>query len=292
MKSMTGFGQAQAGDGRFEVAVTARSVNSRHLDLVFRLKEEYRAAEAPLRELASGLLSRGRVELAVEIRPVSVGLVEVTVRAAVVRALHRASAELVAEGMVSPTLTLGELLRLPEAVEVRTGENAWDEAAQALLLAVARQALGELNEAREVEGRKLALPLGERIDTLTALVARLDSLRPVVLAEAAENLKRRIASLLGSLPVDEQRLAQEVAVLADRGDVSEEVDRLAAHLQLFRDLMNEPGPVGKRLDFLTQEILRELNTLGAKCRHKEVSPVLLEAKNLAEQLREQVQNLE
>ncbi len=292
MKSMTGFGQAQGGDGRFEVAVTVRSVNSRHLDLAMRLKEEYRSAEAPLRELVGGVLVRGRVEFQAEIRSVGPIVAEVVVRSEIVRALHQSSATLVAEGLVSPELTLGDLLRLPEAVEVRSGSSPWDEAALELLLTVTRQALEALIAARAVEGTQLGLVLGQKLGALAELVACLDTLRPAVLAEATENLRKRLATLLAGQPIDEQRLAQEAAVLADRSDVSEEIDRLGAHLKLFRDLMAEEGAMGKRLDFLTQEIARELNTLGAKCRHKDVAPLLLEAKSLTEQLREQVQNLE
>ena len=292
MRSMTGFGQAQADNGRYSVAVTLRSVNGKFLDLVVRLRDEYRAAEAPARDLLAGELARGRVEAGLEIRPLAVGKVVVEVRKDVVRALHQASASLIAEGLVGAELTLGDLLRIPEAVEVRAAEADWQPADLDLVLSVIRLALAELVSARVLEGAKLRAALLERLAALEGLAERLEPLVPAAQQEAAEALRRRIQTLLGTVPVDEQRLAQEVAVQADRADVREELDRLKVHLQHFREVVDQPGAVGKRLDFLVQEIFRELNTLGAKCRHPEVTRLLLDAKTLGEQIREQAQNVE
>lgn len=292
MRSMTGFGQGQGENGRYAVAVTLRSVNGKFLDLVLRLRDEYRAAEAPLRELLSAALARGRVEAGLEIRPLTAGRAVVEVRQEIVRALHQATAPLIAEGLVSSGLTLGELLRVPEAVAIRPAELDWQPADLELVLSVAGLALAELVSARAHEGAKLRAALLERLEALEAIAGRLEPLVPAAQQEAAEALRRRLAALLGAVPVDEQRLAQEVAVAADRADVSEELDRLRLHLQHFREVMDQPGALGKRLDFLVQEIFRELNTLGAKCRHPEVTRLLLDGKTLGEQLREQVQNVE
>lgn len=292
MRSMTGFGQAQSDNGRYSVAVTLRSVNGKFLDLVVRLRDEYRAAEAPVRDLLAGELARGRVEAGLEIRALAAGRAVVEVRKDVVRALHQASASLIAEGLVGAELTLGDLLRMPEAVEVRTAEADWQPADLDLVLSVTRLALAELVSARVLEGAKLRGALLERLAALEGLAERLEPLVPAVQQEAEEALRRRIQTLLGTVPVDEQRLAQEVAVQADRADVREELDRLKVHLQHFREVVDQPGAVGKRLDFLVQEIFRELNTLGAKCRHPDVTRLLLDAKTLGEQIREQAQNVE
>ncbi|HSG41362.1 MAG TPA: DUF1732 domain-containing protein, partial [Thermoanaerobaculia bacterium] len=124
------------------------------------------------------------------------------------------------------------------------------------------------------------------------VVARLDALRGPVREEIAATLQKRLSELLGKQPIDEGRIAQEAAVLVDRSDVSEEIDRLGSHLDHFRAVTRESGGAGKRLDFLTQEIFRELNTLGAKCRNAEMTRAVLDAKVLCEQIREQVQNVE
>lgn len=292
MRSMTGYGQAQEDNGRHTVSVTLRGVNGRYLDVVLRLREEYRAFEGDLRELVTARLDRGRVEVGVEIRPLEPD-VRVEVRQEAARALRRAFAELAEEGVVEGGLAPGDLMRLPAVVEVRPAELAWDEEADGALLArVAGAALGEMIEAREREGRQLVQILGERIGALEELARELRSLQDDVRREMADNLRARIEELLGRVPVDETRLAQEIAVLTDRSDVREELDRLEAHLESFREILGGPGPAGKRLDFQAQELFRELNTLGSKCRSSEVVQKVLDAKVIVEQIREQVQNLE
>lgn len=291
MRSMTGFGQGRAESGRYAVAVTLRAVNGRFLDLALRLRDEYRACEAPLRELLSGALLRGRVEVAVDVRP-RAAQPALEVREELVRGLYRACRGLIEEGLVSSGLTLGDLLRLPEVLAPPAGGGSWEAQDDEVVLAAVRQALDELQAARGLEGGKLQAALGERLDALAGIVGQLDGLREVARQEVAAGLRRRLEQLLGDRGLDETRLAFEVALLAERSDVGEEMDRLRAHLAHFRQVMAEQGALGKRLDFLVQEIFRELSTLGAKCRHGEVTRLVLDAKVLAEQLREQVQNVE
>jgi uncharacterized protein (TIGR00255 family) len=143
-----------------------------------------------------------------------------------------------------------------------------------------------------MEGANLAAVMEERTRALGVIVARLDTLRAPVREELGSALRRRVEELLGGQNLDEVRVAQEVALLVDRSDVSEEIDRLRSHLDHFRSILRDAGPAGKRLDFLTQEIFRELNTLGAKCRNAEMTRAVLDAKVLCEQIREQVQNVE
>jgi uncharacterized protein (TIGR00255 family) len=292
MRSMTGFGQARDESPRYAVAVSVKAVNGRFLDLVLRLRDEYRASEAPLRQRLAGELLRGRVEVNVDVRPLGPRRAAVEVHAEVVRALHEAFGGLVTAGLVAGDLTVGDLVRIPETFEVRPLEEAWGAADQELLLAVAERALAEAVAARGLEGEKLAAALAERIDGLAAMTARMGTLRAAVQEEAAASLRRRLGELLGERGIDEARLAQEAALLTERSDVGEELDRLAAHLEHFRTVMADDGAIGKRLDFLSQELLRELNTLGAKCRNPEMTRLVLDAKVLAEQLREQVQNVE
>ena len=158
---------------------------------------------------------------------------------------------------------------------------------------MAREAVAQLVASREKEGASLVAAMEEKLRGVEEAVQRLDALRGPVREEMAASLKRRLDELLGGQPLDEARVAQEVALLVDRSDVSEEIDRLRSHVEHFRAVMREKtGPRGKRLDFLTQEIFRELNTLGAKCRNAEMTRAVLDAKVLCEQIREQVQNVE
>ena len=296
---MTGYGQGSASGERHQVSVSLRSVNGRFLDLVVRLDESYRGLESPLRALLEGQLRRGRVEVNVDVRPLQALPARVTIQTGVVEALHRAWHDLADRGLVASELTLGDLLRLPEVVSIQLETDQMGEAEQALALAAAHTALLQLVEAREQEGEQLARILGERLAELVQAAAKLRARAPAVREDLRASLERRLQELLVPRPghadaraVDEVRLAQEVALLVERGDVTEELDRLDAHLAHFGELLSADGSLGKRLDFLSQEILRELNTVGSKCRDAEMARTVLDAKVLCEQLREQVQNVE
>lgn len=292
MKSMTGFGQASGGNDRHEARVAIRSVNGRYLDVNLRMKEEYRHLETRLRRLVEARLDRGRVDLTVDIRPRQALEATVDVQMEVVRALHAASHQLLAKGLVASELSVGDLLRLPEVLRVRVEEDELWESDRELLDEVTGRALDELIAARAQEGGHLA----EALDGLVSELGEAVELLGEQVAGVREGLRRalreRLEELLSGAAVDEDRLEQEVAVLVDKSDVTEEVDRLATHLEHYREVMGQGGPVGKRLDFLTQEILRELNTVGAKARDATVTRTVLDAKILCEQLREQLQNIE
>ncbi len=208
------------------------------------------------------------------------------------RAAHAATQRLVEDGLVVNGLAAGDLLRIPEAFRVEIAAEAWNEEDDALLLRVTRDAVAQLVAGRETEGASLIAVFTEKLAALEEVVGRLDALRGPVRDEMAAALRRRLAELLGGQGLDEARVAQEAALLVDRSDVSEEIDRLRSHLEHFRGVAREAGPSGKRLDFLTQEIFRELNTLGSKCRNAEMTRAVLDAKVLCEQIREQVQNVE
>ena len=292
MRSMTGYGEASGRNACRSVTVALKAVNHRFLDVQLRLSDELRASEAALRELLARELVRGRIEARVEVRAAGQRESAVEVDGDLVRAVHAAVRELLDAGVLTGGLTAGDLLRMPSALRVASAAEGWVEHDEELLLSTAAAALTQLTAGREAEGAGLAAVLEERLVALDATVALLEALRGPALEESAAALRRRVAELLGGTPLDEARVAQEVALLADRGDVSEELDRLRSHLGHFRTVAAEAGATGKRLDFLTQEILRELNTLGAKCRNAAMVRAVLEAKALCEQLREQVQNVE
>lgn len=292
MRSMTGYGEASGENARYGITVSLRAVNHRFLDVQLRIGDELRSSEAALRDLLGKEVSRGRVEARVEVRPVAERKAEVQVNMGVVRAAHAAIHQLVEAGLVERGLSAGDLLRLPEAFRVDVGSEAWGPEDHELLLRVAGEAVAQLVAGREREGANLVAILGERLNGLGEVVTRLDALRGNVREETAAALQKRLAELLAGQPVDEARMAQEVALLVDRSDVSEEIDRLRSHVEHFRAVTREPGATGKRLDFLTQEVFRELNTLGAKCRNAEMTRAVLDAKVLSEQMREQVQNVE
>jgi uncharacterized protein (TIGR00255 family) len=292
MRSMTGYGEASGESSRHGVAVSLRAVNHRFLDLQVRIGEELRGSEAAVRDAIGREVTRGRVEARVEVRPLAERKATVQVNMGIIREAHAAVHQLAEAGLVERGLAAGDLLRLPEAFRVDLAAEEWTQEDEGLLLAVVGAAVAQLVAGREKEGASLAATMEEKVRGLEETVSRLDGLRAPVREEIAAALHRRLAELLGGQPLDEARMAQEVALLVDRSDVSEEIDRLRSHVEHFRAVTREPGATGKRLDFLTQEIFRELNTLGAKCRNAEMTRAVLDAKVLCEQVREQVQNVE
>ncbi len=291
MRSMTGFGQASGESERFRMTVTLRGVNHRFLDLSLRLRDELRRQEPALRELIAGRLWRGRVEVSVEVAAFASRQVEVSIDRDVAPNLKALADELRDAGVISGELAFGDLLRLPEVVRLEIRDPDWTANDRHLLLELTTAALDQLIAARELEGEKLVAALEQRLDGLGRLAAELTQRWRKLPGELAASLRRRVSELVDQGP-DPDRLAQEVAYLVDRSDVSEELDRLRSHCDHFRSIMSQDGSAGKRLDFLTQEILRELNTIGAKCRDSEMTRRVLDAKGLCEQLREQVQNVE
>jgi uncharacterized protein (TIGR00255 family) len=292
MRSMTGYGEASAENARHGITVSLRAVNHRFLDLQLRIGEELRGSEAALRDAIGKEVSRGRVEARVEVRSVAERRASVQVNMGVIREAHVAVHQLVDAGLIDRGLSAGDLMRLPEAFRVDLESEEWTPEDEELLLQAARGAIAQLVAGREREGASLVAIMDEKLRAVEEAVARLDALRGPVREEMAAALKRRLAELLAGQALDEARVAQEVALLVDRSDVSEEIDRLRSHVEHFRAVMREGAAAGKRLDFLTQEVFRELNTLGAKCRNVEMTRAVLDAKVLCEQIREQVQNVE
>lgn len=302
MRSMTGFGQARGDNASHAVTVTLRGVNHRYLELRLRLNDEYRHSESDLRQLLTAEMHRGRVEAVVEVRSSGEREARVEVHRGVVRAAHAALHQLVEEGLIARELTAGDLTRLPEALTVEVAPDRWSDEDHELLLVVAGEALERFVASRCTEGDKLLEVLAGRAEQLAGHVDELGRRQGSSLEQAATALAERVDRLVTALRpgqeevIDPQRLAQEVALLADKADISEELDRLGAHLDHFRELLEGTGDaqrgIGRRLDFLLQEIFRELNTLGAKCRNSDMTRTVLDAKGLCEQLREQVQNVE
>lgn len=289
---MTGYGEAAGENDRFRVSVTLRAVNHRYLDLVLRGLESRRELESRVREELSGRLARGRVEAIFEVTSVASRSARIDVDEGLVQSLRRLCDSLADRGWISAELEFRDLLRLPEVVAFQMQEPDWRPQDQDLLMRLTAEAADRLLAARSTEGRQLSRALEERCDQLAALVGELRVQRDGRVEEMARQLEQRIVEVLdGRLP-DEVRLAQEVAFLVDRSDVVEELDRLGSHLEHMRSVMAGEGSLGKRLDFLAQEVFRELNTIAAKCRDSAMAQRVVDGKVICEQIREQVQNVE
>jgi len=292
MKSMTGFGQAVREDLEYRYSASIRTVNQRHLEIQLRIPEELRASEASLRAEISQFLSRGRVEVRLFVESLGERDVRVDIRRRAIDAFQASVAPLVEEGIVQGALSPPDLLRIPEAVVVELVPSSWTDENREALFEVLREAVGQVVAAREAEGASLHLSMGDRLADLDRLIGRVQDRRRIVRDEIYSALKGRIADVMKDQELDEDRVAQEVAILVEKGDVAEELDRLKSHVVQFGEVMASEGLIGKRLDFLTQEVSRELNTLSAKARDSEMLRSALDAKVICEQLREQVQNVE
>jgi uncharacterized protein (TIGR00255 family) len=290
MKSMTGFGQAAGEAGSWRLSVSIRGVNHRALDVVVRGRQELGALEPALRAAVGQRVARGRVELNLDWQALDPAAALARPSQERLLWLRARAAEMVRTGALPEDLSSAELLRWPGVLD-GPATSPLGEAELAGLLEIAAHALEQFDAGRCSEGRSLAAILGERLGRLREVAVRLRSRREVVRGEMARQFEERVAEILRQVPADPVRVAQEVAFLAERSDVREELDRLDAHLVHFGALMEEAAP-GRRLDFLTQEILRELNTVGSKARDLETARAVLEGKELCEQLREQVQNVE
>lgn len=289
---MTGFGEATAENERYRVSLTVRSVNHRFLDLVIRLPEEHRSLENILGEIVRGELVRGRVEIRVVIESLGQRPVEVEVREDLLRQLLEKLEGLKRDGLLAGPITVADLVRVPQVLTVRETPPDWTEADEELVATALNQALEQVAESRLHEGESLGRVLLAKVDELGALASELERRRSEVADETRAQLEERLADLLGGGTIPEERLAQEAVLLVERGDVREELDRLAAHLEHFRSMASAAGPHGRRLEFVIQEIQRELNTLGSKCRDAEMSRAVVDGKAHCEQLREQILNVE
>ena len=294
IKSMTGFASVSREHKLATIGVTVRSVNHRYLDVQVRVSQLLAAQETALRGLVQRRVARGRVELAVTTRVITPPAVEIALNEPLVEALSAAVEQAHARGLAIGGLTSSDLLRFPEAMVVRERET--DEASRTTIQrAVADavdSALCELDEMRIREGGHLGADLDTRCATVADLVERLAVAAQTGEAGLVARLTNRVEELRGQSQVDEALVAQEVVRFAARSDVTEELTRLRGHLAHWSMLAASPDPCGRRLDFLLQEMNREVNTLGAKIEGTGVSELIVTAKAELEKLREQAQNVE
>jgi uncharacterized protein (TIGR00255 family) len=296
IKSMTGFASVNTEDDRATIAVTIRSLNHRHLDLQLRIPQSLAAIESDVRALTAKFVSRGRVELGLSVQLRQVPGIEVEFNDVFGAALEKALDQARARGLVAGTLLPGDLLRLPQALTIRERPADADEEARHGVAASARaaieRALGDLDAMRAVEGGHLRTDLDERRAAVADLVERIAVAADEGRAGIEERLRTRVRELREELQADETAVAQEIVRTASRSDISEEVARFRAHVSHWATLADSAEPCGRKLDFLLQEMNREVNTMGSKADGLRVSELVIAAKAELEKMREQVQNVE
>jgi uncharacterized protein (TIGR00255 family) len=296
IKSMTGFASVTREDERSTVTVTIRALNGRHLDLQLRLPQSLAAVEADVRALVAKRVGRGRIELGVTLQQRLTPSVEVEFNEEFGRALEMALEQARARGLVSGTLTPGDLLRMPQAITIRERQTTDDDAAQQAVAAQTRevvdQALVDLDVMRTREGDHLRADLDARRQLVAGFVERVAAAADDGRVAMEQRLTERVRELRTELQADETAVAQEIVRLASRSDISEEVERFRAHVSHWVTLAESPEPCGRKLDFLLQEMNREVNTMGSKADGLRVSEIIIATKAELEKMREQVQNVE
>lgn len=292
---MTGFASLTKEDPRATVGVTLRAVNHRYFDVQVRLPQALLSLETKLRSLLQVHVSRGRVELSVSIQLREPPVPDIELHEGFVRRLGEAIDRARAQGVVSGSLTPGDLVRIPQALVIkdRAAESAEGTAALASLVeAAVEEAVGALDVMRASEGAHLRKDLDDRREALASLIERIAAAAAEGRADLEARLAERVREIGRDLPADPAAIAQEIVRAAGRSDISEEVVRFRAHLSHWAALAGGDEPCGRKLDFLLQEMNREVNTIGSKADGQSVTELVVNAKAELEKMREQVQNVE
>ncbi len=292
MRSMTGFGRGMAASENFNITVDLKSVNNRFLDLNLRLPAELQSLESTVKQLVSGRVARGRID--VNLQYDRYGETQFELNRPLITGFVSAMREMQNEFGLAGEPDLNVIARLPNVVNTKK-----DEPGEEFLIGVRsafESALDDLNAMRANEGQMLAGVLTSLLSSIEGRIPTIESESATVAEEYRQRLTKRVNDMIAKaesqIDLDQGRLAQEVAYLADRADISEEIARLRSHIEHFRQILNDETDVGKRLDFLTQELNREANTIASKTNNMTVKENALAIKSDIEKIREQVQNIE
>ncbi len=291
VSSMTGFGRATAqADGR-EITIELKSVNHRYLDVGYRMPRQISFLEDMFRTQLSERLSRGHVDVFVNYRNLRNDSKTVEIDKGLLSAYLEGARSAAEEFSLEDDITLTSAMRFQDVVTVISAEED-REALLALAQTALCEAVEELKKMRAIEGVRLAEDLFKRLDVISGITASVEERAPLVVEEYRVKLCERIEKLLSNVEVDQQRLATEVAIFADKASIDEEIVRLKSHVKGMKALLESNEATGRKLDFLVQEMNREFNTIGSKANDKEIVSFVIDGKAEVEKIREQVQNIE
>ena len=293
--SMTGFGRASGAlSARYFATVTTKSVNHRFLEISVRLPEYMWDMEAPLRALASEYFSRGKVDLSIRVQRTQQPEYSVRINTQIANNVIPQLRSIAEELGLGSSLTGSDLMRVPDLLQVEPVDaEVTDEEREALTVMV-REAFAAMRELRAREGVSLRDDIAARVKTIRDLSEQLAARRDEVRAEVLASYQQRVQEIAASanVEVSQDRIAQEVVIMVEKGDIAEEITRLAHHLDQIDKAISGKEAAGKKLDFLSQETIREINTMGSKSRSAAIRTLVVELKTEVERIREQVQNVE
>lgn len=289
MNSMTGYGKGVAESAGRKVGVEIKSVNHRFLDMNIKLPRTLGFAEDIIRSEVKGAITRGHLDIYVNYERESGGKISMDEQLA--RDYCTMAAKAAMKFSITNDLSVSALFRMPEVVVVKE-EGEDEEAVGKLVEQAVREALSGLSVMRAKEGEMLMRDFSEKLANISAFVDEVEKLAPVTVEEHKNRMRERITEMLGDVAFDEARLMNEAAFFADKVAVDEEIARLRSHIAHFRDICAAGGALGKKLDFIVQEMNRETNTIGSKCSDSKIAQCVISAKCEIEKVREQVQNVE
>jgi uncharacterized protein (TIGR00255 family) len=288
---MTGYGRARQMLNKRDITAEVRSVNNRYLDCTVKLPRMYSFAEDAVRSCVQQAVSRGKVDVYFTVDASAADVAKVSVNRELAEGYAAALRELSGICGTEEPVTAGQLARFPDVLTV-TREDEDLETVSADLCRVLDEALESHRAMCAVEGRKLAEDIGGRLTTIEQLVGEVEKRSPETVAEYRRKLTARMEEVLQTASIDEQRILTEAAIYADKIAVDEETVRLRSHISQLRTMLESSGPIGRKMDFLIQEVNRESNTIGSKCSDLSIAQVVVSLKAEIEKIREQVQNVE
>ncbi|ULL17416.1 YicC family protein [Paenibacillus sp. H1-7] len=292
VRSMTGFGQASRSIAGYTVQIDVKSVNHRYCEVQVRMPREWLKYEDLLKRAVQQEIKRGRIDVFVTVEKQTDAAGSMEIDWPLADAYRQAAEQLKVRFGLEGSLTVQDFLRIPELITMQETAAIPDEEAEQVWKACINDALKQLIRMRESEGGHLAADTTQRVETMASLLEQARILCPQSVQEYALKLRSRIQELIQQPVIDEVRLATEVAIFADRANVDEELTRLQSHFQQCRQLLQSAEPIGRKFDFLVQEMNREVNTIGSKANHAGLTALVVEMKAELEKMREQIQNIE
>ena len=291
IKSMTGYGRAVATVGGREFTVELRSVNNRYLDCSVKLPRSLTFAEEAVKQAVKATISRGKVDVFITVRSEGTADVKITLNAAMVEGYLAAMKQMVADYGVQDDISVSVISRMPEVFTVEKPEVD-EEQLLADLMGVVRQALANYDAMRAAEGKALENDLRSRGNTILELVSQVEAGNGQTVTDYRTRLENKLKEVLANTAIDESRILTEAAIFADKVAVDEETVRLRSHLEQMNNMLTAGGAIGRKLDFLLQEMNRESNTIGSKCSDVRLARSVVDIKAELEKIREQTQNIE
>lgn len=292
VKSMTGFGRGEVGNGSRVWSVEVRSVNHRFLDLKMKLPRGYNALEERLRQFATDSFQRGRVDLYIGVQGDFSDLVEINVNTELANLYKNALDQIAEKCQIENNADAAVIAHYPEVIQREQRTEDLEQEVWPLLKEAVAKAFSDCTIMRQQEGDAMQKDLLERLSFFTSTIDEIEKNVPMLVAQRKQSIEERLSKLITGIDLDPQRLATEVALIADKTDVTEEIVRLRCHIDQFRLFMGEEGGVGRKIDFLVQEFLREVNTIASKINDANIAHLTVSLKSELEKIREQVQNIE